>query len=111
MREEYDLKQLRVKRRGPPPGLEARAERPPKVRITIALDQDLVEHFKEQASMPGGLPYQTQINLALRKALELESPGGWDASAIKEALLEDAEFLETLAAKVQRQPPRSPAPG
>ena len=104
MRKEYDLRQLRVKRRGPPPGLETRSERPPKVRITIALDQDLVEHFKEQASRPGGLPYQTQINLALRKALELESPGGWDPSAIKEALLEDAEFLETLAAKIRTRP-------
>ncbi len=114
MREEYDLKQLRVKRRGPPPGLEAGSERPPKVRITIALDQDLVEHFKEQASRPGGLPYQTQINLALRKALELEDSDGWDSSAIKEALLEDAEFVETLAAKVGALPPaaeRGPAAG
>ena len=104
MREEYDLKQMRVKRRGPLPGLEARSERPPKVRITIALDQDLVEHFKEEASKPGGLPYQTQINQALRKALALEGAREWDPSAIKEALLEDAEFLETLAAKIRTRP-------
>lgn len=104
MRKEYDLKQLRVKRRGPPPGLEARSERPAKVRITIALDQDLVEHFKEQAAKPGGLPYQTQINQALRKTLELESSSRLEASAIKEALLDDTEFLETLAAKVRAQP-------
>lgn len=104
MRKEYDLKQLRVKRRGKLPGLEHGSERPPKVRITIALDQDLVEHFKTQAGKPGGLPYQTQINQALRAALEVENPSQSQASALKEALLEDTEFLDTLAAKVRKQP-------
>ncbi len=104
MREEYELRQLRVKRRGPLPGIEAASKRPAKVRITIALDQDLVEHFKEQAAKPGGLPYQTQINQALRRVLELEGPRRSESSAIKEALLEDTEFLETLAAKLRTQP-------
>ncbi len=104
MREEYELKALRVKRRGPLPGFESPSERPTKVRITIALDQDLVEHFKAEASKPGGLPYQTQINQALRKALEPDSHRGLDPSAVKQALLDDAEFLENLAAKVRAKP-------
>ncbi len=104
MREEYELRKLRVKRRGPLPGFESRSGRPPKVRITIALDQDLVEHFKAEAGKPGGLPYQTQINQALRKALEVDGVRGLDSSAIKQALLEDAEFLDTLAAKVRAKP-------
>ena len=48
MREEYELKELRVKRRGPLPGFESGSERPPKVRTTIALDQDLIEHLKAE---------------------------------------------------------------
>lgn len=105
MREEYDLKQLKVKRRGPLPGLEAAADRPAKVRITIALDQDLIEHFKAEAARPGGLPYQTQINQTLRRALELAEPASSaDAESVKTALLEDAEFLQDLAKRVRAAP-------
>ena len=53
MREDYELSKLKVKRRGPLPGLETGGERPPKVRITIALDQDLIDHFKSEAAKPG----------------------------------------------------------
>ena len=102
MREEYELKQMRVKRRGPLPGFESGSGRRAKIRITISLDQDLVEHFKAKASKPGGLPYQTQINQALRKSVEHGEPGGGPVSPdIKEALLEDDEFLESLAARVK----------
>ena len=101
MREDYELSKLKVKRRGPLPGLETGGERPPKVRITIALDQDLIDHFKSEAAKPGGLPYQTQINQALRRALDTGEASPADAAAIKAALLEDVEFLETLARKVR----------
>ncbi len=105
MREEYDLKELKVKRRGPLAGLEASSRKPAKVRITIALDQDLIEHFKVEAARPGGLPYQTQINRALRKALALEDSSRADqAEAIKTSLLEDAEFLRAVAKKVRAAP-------
>ena len=104
MRKEYELKQLRVKRRGPLPGLESSAERPAKIRITTALDQDVVEHFKAESAKPGGLPYQTQINQALRKALELDDAAGPGPSALKEALLHDEEFLEAVGAKVRSKP-------
>lgn len=59
MRKEYDF---RTGKRGPvvvsPPG---------KVRITIRLDQDLVDWFKGQADEAGGGNYQTLINQALRE--------------------------------------------
>lgn len=49
-------------RRGPvmeiPPG---------KTRITIRLDDDLLEWFREQADAAGGANYQTLINHALRE--------------------------------------------
>lgn len=40
---------------------------PNKVRITIRLDGDIIEHFKEQVLKAGGGNYQTLINEALRK--------------------------------------------
>jgi uncharacterized protein (DUF4415 family) len=59
MRKEYDF---RKGKRGPvvstPPG---------KTRITIRLDQDVVEWFKERVDEAGGGNYQTLINQALRE--------------------------------------------
>ena len=40
---------------------------PNKVRITIRLDGDIIEHFKEEVLKAGGGNYQTLINEALRK--------------------------------------------
>ncbi len=39
---------------------------PNKVRITIRLDADIIEHFKELVHEAGGGNYQTLINDALR---------------------------------------------
>lgn len=39
---------------------------PNKVRITIRLDGDIIEHFKSQVHSAGGGNYQTLINEALR---------------------------------------------
>ena len=59
MRKEYDF---RKGRRGAvvttPPG---------KTRITIRLDQDVIDWFKEQVEEVGGGNYQTLINRALRE--------------------------------------------
>jgi len=39
---------------------------PNKVRITIRLDGNIIEHFKSQVNSAGGGNYQTLINDALR---------------------------------------------
>jgi hypothetical protein len=72
-----------------------------KVRITITLDQDLVEHFKSEAAKPGALPYQTQINQTLRKAVAGEELRPDQAEAIKTALLKDADFLRAVAQRIE----------
>lgn len=58
MRKHYDFSKAK---RGPvvPPS-------PGKTRITIRLDDDVVEWFRGQAHAAGGGNYQTQINDALR---------------------------------------------
>jgi len=102
MRKEYELGKLKVKRRGPLPALRDDAGRPMKVRITITLDQDLVEHFKAEAAKPGALPYQTQINQTLRKALTGEELRSEQTEAIKEALLKDPDFLRKMAHRLAK---------
>src|SRR5689334_8449961 len=103
MREEYDLRKLKVKRRGPLPAFRDASERPIKVRITIALDQELVEYFRAEAAKPGALPYQTQINQTLRRAVLNEEIQPEQTAALKAALLEDSDFLRAVANRLAVQ--------
>ena len=59
MREEYDLKKLKAKRRGLLPELKDERDNLAKVRITIFLDQDIVEYFKQSVDGVGSLPVVT----------------------------------------------------
>ena len=59
MRNEYDFSQAK---RGPA------IESPGKTRITIMLDNDIIESFRQQAEARG-IGYQTAINEALRATL------------------------------------------
>jgi uncharacterized protein (DUF4415 family) len=70
MRESYDFRQGK-RGRIVPPAAEARG----KTRITIRLDEDLVEHFLKEADGTGGAKgYQTLINEALRQHVEGKAP-------------------------------------
>ena len=58
MRDEYDFSKAKRGAVIPSPG---------KTRITIMLDDDVIEHFRSQADAEG-VGYQTLINALLRKA-------------------------------------------
>jgi len=46
-----------------------------KIRITIRLDEDLVDHFLKEAAASGGATgYQTLVNEALRQHVEGKAP-------------------------------------
>ena len=62
MKRKYDFSKAR---RGPvvPPI-------PGKTRITIRLDNDIIEHFQDAVDRAGGGNYQTLINDALREYLQ-----------------------------------------
>lgn len=45
---------------------------PNKVRITIRLDSDIVDHFKNIVNEAGGGNYQTLINNTLRQHIEAD---------------------------------------
>ena len=46
---------------------------PNKVRITIRLDGDIIDYFKNQVLCAGGGNYQTRINDALRDYIQNQS--------------------------------------
>jgi len=52
---------------------------PNKVRITIRLDGDIIEHFKKLVHNAGGGNYQTRINDALREYINAHDKSLEDA--------------------------------
>ena len=62
MQKEYDFTQAK---RGP-----VVAPTPGKTRITIRIDDDILEWFRQQVDASGGGNYQTLINEALRAAMQ-----------------------------------------
>ena len=58
-----------------------------KVKITIRLDSDIVDHFLEKADDAGGaIGYQTLINEALRRSIDAPSLEAIVRRAIREEL-------------------------
>lgn len=62
MKKEYDFSQGKRGAIDPVP--------PGKARITIRLDKDILDWFRDQVNMAGGGNYQTLINRALRQHIE-----------------------------------------
>ncbi|HLD84361.1 MAG TPA: BrnA antitoxin family protein [Coxiellaceae bacterium] len=101
MKKEYNLKKLRVKRRGVLPALKKQKT---KVRITISLDKTVIDYFKLKAEKPGASPYQTQINRMLCQLIEGRGTGIEvdDLDGIKSELLRDRLFIDELAKQINR---------
>lgn len=97
---ERDLRGKKIIRRRdankvvPPEALEPRNI---KVHVSMTLDADVLEYFKEKASRPGALPYQSRINQVLRDNIERERVG-----TTGEALTGADESSETLLAEIRR---------
>jgi uncharacterized protein (DUF4415 family) len=67
-----------------------------KVRISILIDLDVLNFFKERASKAGALAYQTQINQILRTHMEGNEP--IDANT----LAQDDRFIRAVAKRVKQ---------
>lgn len=69
-----------------------------KVKITIYLDNDVVDYFRQRAEQPNAAPYQTQINNELRKVME---SGSADTASVERDILNDKKFLKALKKKLE----------
>ncbi|MGI8789029.1 MAG: BrnA antitoxin family protein [Pyrinomonadaceae bacterium] len=71
-----------------------------KLKVTIMLDADVLDFYKEQAAKAGNLPYQTQINRQLRKAMEkAQNP---NSQVVTMEMLENPAFLAELANRLKK---------
>jgi uncharacterized protein (DUF4415 family) len=67
-----------------------------KVRISILIDLDVLNFFKERASRTGALAYQTQINQILRAHVERKE------SVDATSLAQDDRFIRAVAKRVKQ---------
>jgi len=70
-----------------------------KIKISIYLDAEVLDFFKERAAEPNSAPYQTQINNELRAAMLREQQSQSEVVTLK--MLENPKFLSTLAEKLK----------
>jgi BrnA antitoxin of type II toxin-antitoxin system len=75
-----------------------------KVQITMKIDLDVLNYFKERASEPNSAPYQTQINNELRAIMESEKVEGKSKKAKNgfDELLSNKKFLKAVAKEVKK---------
>lgn len=69
-----------------------------KIKITMYLDGDILDFFKEQAKEPNSSPYQTQINNELRIVMERKSSKD---EVITISMLDNPAFISALAEKLK----------
>src|SRR5437763_698629 len=66
-----------------------------KVKITIYLDDDVVEYFRDRAEQPNAAPYQTQINNELKRVMQN------GAASVEDDILNNQKFLKALKEKLE----------
>ena len=69
-----------------------------KIKVSIYLDGDVVEHFRLRSEQPNAAPYQTQINSELRKVME---NGSAETATVERDILNDKKFLKALKEKLE----------
>ena len=69
-----------------------------KVKISLYIDGDILEYFRQRAEPPHAAPYQTQINNELRRIMENDST---NAASIENDILNNEEFLRALKKKLE----------
>ena len=103
MKAEYDIKKLRLKRRGILPALKAEKAAGNKIRITISLDKEIVDYFKGESNHPGAFPYLTQINQMLRQLIDKHGDTQFsNLETLKTELLHDSTFIRKLAKQINQ---------
>lgn len=69
-----------------------------KSKISLYVDNDILEYFRARAESPDAAPYQTQINNELRRIMENDSR---EIASIENDILNNEEFLRALKEKLE----------
>jgi len=78
-------------------------ERKERERISIFLDLDILEFFRERAKQPDTSPYQRQINNELRQIVDAHKRANESGlSAIENSILENETFVKKLKEKMEK---------
>ena len=67
-----------------------------KTKISLYIDCDILEYFRQRAESPDAAPYQTQINHELRKVMESSQENG----DLENDILNNEAFLRALKEKL-----------
>jgi len=70
---------------------------PEKIRITIRLDRDVVDHFRDQVRKAHRGNYQTMINEALRDYIERPGLAEQVGAEVRSVLREELERIKVSA--------------
>lgn len=73
-----------------------------KIKMTMFVDFDILQHFKGRADKPNTAPYQTQINQELRAAMERDlADEENNLDAVAERLINNPAFLNAVSEKLK----------
>ena len=69
-----------------------------RIKVSIYLEEEVIQYFRQRAESPNSAPYQTQINNELRKIMENDSR---ETESIENDILNNKEFLRALKEKLE----------
>ena len=69
-----------------------------RVKVSIYLEDEILQYFRARAEQPNAAPYQTQINNELRRIMENDSR---EIRSIEDDILNNEEFLRALKEKLE----------
>lgn len=73
-----------------------------KIKMTMFVDFDVLQHFKKRADAANAAPYQTQINQELRRIMERDLAEEENRLGdVEERLLNNPKFIEAISEKLK----------
>ncbi len=73
-----------------------------KIKMTMFIDFDVLQHFKKRAENPNSAPYQTQINQELRAAMERDLANEEEnLDALIEKLTANPNFINAVSERLK----------
>ena len=73
-----------------------------KIKITMFIDADVLQHFRKRSEQPDAPAYQTQINSELRATMERDLQREQsELTVIEERLVNNPRFIEALSEKLR----------